>query len=85
MRAGRWGLCDHVARLQRLKRLLGPFLSRRPGMVLLQRVQARHCSEADGARVRRILRATLRLPEAPGHEPSAPAASAARRWARHTS
>lgn len=77
-------------RLQRLKHLLGLFLSRHQGMVLLERVQASNFSAADRDRVSRILRAALRLPEAPGREPSAPAASpppasAARRRARHTS
>jgi hypothetical protein len=77
-------------RLQLLKRLLGLFLSRHHGMALLERVQASNLSDADRDRVTHIMRATLRLPEAPGHEPSAPdapapSAPASRRCACHTS
>ena len=61
-------------RLKLLKCLLGLFLSRPQGMALLERVQASNLSDDDRDRVTRIIRATLKLPDAPGEEPSAPAA-----------
>jgi hypothetical protein len=77
-------------RLQLLKRLLGLFLSRHQGLALLERVQASNLSEADRNRVSYIMRTLLRLPDAPGDEPAAPAtpapsAPASRRQERPTS
>jgi hypothetical protein len=63
-----------LQRLKLLKRLLGLFLSRQQGMALLERVQASDLREEDRALVIRIIRATLKLPDAPGEEPSALAA-----------
>ena len=63
-----------LQRLKLLKRLLGLFLSRQQGMALLERVQASSLSDNDRALVTRIIRATLKLPDAPGEEPSALAA-----------
>ncbi len=75
-------------RLKLLTALLGVFLNRRHGRALLARVHASNLGEADRALVTRILRAALRLPDAPVHERSvrdAPAAPAARDPDRHTS
>lgn len=61
--------------LQRLKlftRLLGVYLNPHQGMALLERVKASNLSDADRDRITRIIRATLQLPDARGHEPSAP-------------
>jgi hypothetical protein len=63
-----------LQRLKRLTCLLGLLLSRHQGMALLERVQASTLSDADRDRVPHIMRATLRLPEAPVPEPSAPEA-----------
>ncbi len=63
-----------LQRLKLFKRLLGLFLSRQQGMALLERVQTSSLSDNDRALVTRIIRATLKLPDAPGEEPSAPAA-----------
>jgi len=60
--------------LKLLKDFLGVYLSRQQGMAFLERVQASNLSEADRALVTRIIRATLKLPAAPGPEPSAPEA-----------
>ena len=60
--------------LKLLKRLLGLYLSRQQGLALLERVQASNLSDADRDLVTRIIRATLKLPDAPGQEPSAPEA-----------
>jgi hypothetical protein len=59
-------------RLKLLKRLLGLYLSRQQGMALLERVQASSLSDNDRALVTRIMRATLKLPDASEQEPSAP-------------
>ena len=61
-------------RLKLFKRLLGLFLSRQQGMALLERVPASSVSDNDRALVTRIIRATLKLSDAPGDEPSVPAA-----------
>jgi len=53
-------------RLKLLKGLLGLFLSRPQGMALLERVQGSNLSDDDRDRVTRIIRATLKLPDAPG-------------------
>ena len=53
-------------RLKLLKDLLGVYLNRRHGMAFLERVQASNLGEADRDLVTRILRAALRLPDAPG-------------------
>ena len=52
--------------LKLLKRLLGLYLSRQQGLALLERVQASNLSDDDRDRVTRIIRATLKLPDAPG-------------------
>jgi hypothetical protein len=63
-----------LQRLKLLKDFLGVSLNRQQGMAFLERVQASTVSDADRALVTRIMRATLKLPAAPGHELSAPAA-----------
>ena len=63
-----------LQRLKLLKDFLGVYLNRQQGMAFLERVQASNLSDADRALVTRIIRATLKLPDAPGHEPSAPEA-----------
>ena len=63
-----------LQRLKLLKDLLGVYLNRQQGIALLERVQASNLSDADRALVTRIIRATLKLPAAPGQEPSAPEA-----------
>ena len=62
--------------LKLLKDVLGLFLNRHKGMALLERVEASDLSDADRARVSRIMRTMLRLPAEPGQEPSVPEASA---------
>ena len=52
--------------LKLLKDLLGLFLRRQQGMALLERVQASNLSDEDRDRVTRIMRATLKLPDALG-------------------
>jgi len=59
-------------RLKRLKDFLGVYLNRQQGMAFLERVQASNLSDADRDLVTRIIRATLKLPDASGHEPSSP-------------
>jgi hypothetical protein len=76
-------------RLKLLKDFLGVYLNRQRGMAFLERVQASNLSDADRTLVTRLMRATLKLPEAPGHEPSAPEAPAhtahtSRRRHRHS-
>ncbi len=61
-------------RLNLLIRLLGLSLNRQQGMALLECVQASSLRDDDRDRVTHILRAMLRLPEDPVHEPSAPEA-----------
>ena len=63
-------------RLKLLKDVLGLYLNRQQGMALLERVAASDLSDADRARVSRIIRTMLRLPDEPGQEPSLPEASA---------
>jgi hypothetical protein len=63
-----------LQQLKLLKDLLGVYLNRRQGMAFLERVQASNLSDTDRALVTRIIRATLKLPDAPGQEPSLPAA-----------
>lgn len=60
-------------RLKLLQRLLGLSLSRQQGMALLKRIQASDLSDDARDRVTHIMRATLRLPDAPGPQASAPA------------
>ncbi len=55
-----------LQRLKLFKRLLSLFLSRQQGRALLERVQASSLSDNDRALVTRIIRATLKLPDAPG-------------------
>ena len=59
-----------LQQLKLLKDLLGVYLNRRQGMAFLERVQASNLSDTDRALVTRIIRATLKLPDAPGQEPS---------------
>jgi len=63
-----------LQRLKLLKDLLGVYLNRQQGIALLERVQASNLSDADRALVTRIMRATLKLPDAPVQEPSSPEA-----------
>jgi hypothetical protein len=64
-----------IQRLKLLKDVLGLYLNRQRGMALLERVQASDLSDDDRARVSRIMRTMLKLPEDPGQEPSSAAAS----------
>ncbi len=61
-----------LQRLKLLKDLLGVYLNRQQGLALLERVHASNLSDADRALVTRIMRATLKLPNAPVQEPSSP-------------
>jgi hypothetical protein len=75
--------------LKLLKALLGVYLNRQQDLALLERVQASNLSDADRTLVTRIIRATLKLPEPPGQEPSSPeapdhTAHTARRRHRHS-
>ena len=63
-----------LQRLKLLKDLLGVYLNWQQGLALLERVQASSLGDADRALVTRIMRATLKLPDAPGQEPSSPEA-----------
>ena len=63
-----------LQRLKLLKDFLGVYLNRQRGMAFLERVQASNLSDADRALVTRIIRATLKLPDASGQESSAPEA-----------
>jgi hypothetical protein len=77
-------------RLKLLKDVLGLYLNRQKGMTLLERVQVSDLSDEDRARVSRILRTMLKLPDEPGQEASSPEASAPsapalRRRQRHAS
>ena len=77
-------------RLKLLKDFLGIYLNRRQGMAFLERIQASNLSADDRDLVSRIIRATLKLPDDRGHEPSspdapAPSAPASRRRHRHAS
>jgi hypothetical protein len=61
-------------RLKVLKDVLSLYRNRQTGLVLLERVQASNLSDDDRDLVTRIIRATLKLPDAPVQEPSAPEA-----------
>jgi len=63
-----------LQRLRLLKDFLGIYLNQRQGMAFLERIQASDLSAADRDLVSRIIRATLKLPAEPGHEPSSPEA-----------
>ena len=63
-----------LQRLKLLKAFLGVYLHRQQGMTLLERVQASNLSDADRALVTRIMRGTLKLPDACGQELPAPEA-----------
>lgn len=63
-----------LQRLKLLKDFLGVYLNRQRGMTFLERVQASNLSDDDRALVTRIIRATLKLPDAPGQEPCSPEA-----------
>jgi len=60
--------------LKLLKDFLGIYLNRQQGIALLERIQASDLSADDRALVSRIMRATLKLPAPPVHEPSSPEA-----------
>lgn len=62
-------------RLKLLKDVLGLYLNRQKGMALLEHVQASDLSDEDRARVSRIMRTMLKLPDDPGQERSSPEAS----------
>jgi hypothetical protein len=62
-------------RLKLLKDVFGLYLSRQKGRALLERVQASDLSDEDRARVSRIIRTLLKLPDDPGQELSSPEAS----------
>jgi len=64
-----------LQRLKLFKHLLGLYLHPHQGMELLERVQASNLSDDNRDRITRIIRATLKLSAARGHEPSAPDAS----------
>ncbi|HEY5869186.1 MAG TPA: hypothetical protein VI542_27080 [Candidatus Tectomicrobia bacterium] len=79
-----------LQRLKLLKDVLSLYLNRQKGMALLARVQASDLRDEDRARVSRIIRTMLKLPDAPEQEPSSPEASdpsayAARRRQRRSS
>jgi hypothetical protein len=59
-----------------LKDVLSLSVNRHKGMALIERVESSDLSAADRAHVSCILRTMLRLPDAPGHEPFSPEASA---------
>ncbi len=61
-------------RLKLLTHLLGLYLSPQQGMALLERVQASTLSDQDRDLVTHIIRATLKLPDDPVQELSAPEA-----------
>jgi len=61
-------------RLKLLKDFLGLYLNQRQGMAFLERIQTRDLSADDRDLVSRIMRATLKLPADPVHEPSSPEA-----------
>jgi hypothetical protein len=63
-----------LQRLKLLKAFLGLYLNRRQGMALLERVHASDLRDEDRDLVSHIIRATLKLPDDPVPEPSAPAA-----------
>ena len=62
--------------LKLLKDAFSLYVNRHKGMALIECVESSDLSAADRAHVSRILRTMLRLPDAPGHEPFSPAASA---------
>jgi hypothetical protein len=68
-----------LQRLKRLKEVFGLYLNRQKGMALLERVVSSDLSAADRARVSRIIRTMLKLPDEPGKQPSSPEATASRR------
>ena len=84
------GVATMFQGLKLLKDFLSVYLNPHQGMALLEHVQASNLSDADRDRVTRIIRATLKLPDDPGDEPSspdapAPLAHASRRRDRHAS
>jgi hypothetical protein len=84
------GVATMFQGLKLLKDFLSVYLNPHQGMALLERVQASNLSDADRDRVTRIMRATLKLPDDPGDEPSssdasAPSAHASRRRDCHAS
>jgi hypothetical protein len=71
-------------RLKLLKDVFGLYLNRQKGMALLERVESSDLSAEDRARVSRILRTMLKLPDEPGKQPSSPEAAASRRRQRRS-
>jgi hypothetical protein len=61
--------------LKLLKDVLGLSLKRQKGMALLERIHGSDLSDEDRARISRIMRTMLRLPDKLGQEPSSPEAS----------
>src|SRR5229473_8123429 len=70
------GVATMFQRLKLLKDFLGVYLNPHQGRVLLERVHASNLSDTDRDCITRIIRATLQLPDDPGHEPSSPDAPA---------
>ena len=73
-----------LQRLKLLKDVFGLYLNRHKGMALLERVESSDLSAEDRARVSRILRTMLKLPNEPGKQPSVPEATASRRRQRRS-
>jgi len=63
-----------LQRFKRLKDFLSVYLNRQQGRAFLERIQASNLSDADRDLITHILRATLKLPDAPVQEPSSPEA-----------
>ena len=72
-----------IQRLKLLKDVLGLYLNRQKGRALLKRVEASDLSDEDRARVSRIMRTMLQLPDEPGQEPPSPEASSPSAHASH--
>lgn len=70
------GVATMWQRLKLFKYLLGVYLNPAQGLALLERVKASNLNDDDRNRVTRIIRATLKLPDDPGHEPCSPDAPA---------
>lgn len=68
-----------LQRLKLLKEAFSLYLNRQKGIALLERVASSDLSAEDRARVSRILRTMLKLPDKPGKQPSSPEAAASRR------
>ena len=73
-----------LQQLKLLKDVFGLSLNQQKGMALLERVESSDLSAEDRARVSRILRTMLKLPDEPGKQPSSPEAAALRRRQRRS-